>query len=277
MLLPVLLTAGALLLQVDTGMLGGLYAQEFERHPTAQAARDLGMFLRRHGDSAGARNALKEALRLDDASASPQALDDAFELALASPGSEAAPLLTRAAASKDPRLAARALETLGHLRDIFGDKPAAVECYRRALTLQENAATLEALAADLDPAAAVPLLERALALNRALGLRHPQVATTEANLSGALLNAGRTDDAIRLARDAIGIFEEALGPGHPRTASAATILAWALRAKGDTRAALLYYQRALAIDQAAFGSSHPQTQADAKTLDDFQRELSGPP
>ncbi len=267
------LLAALLLLQPDPAMLRTLYQQEFERHPTAQAARDLGLFLRGHGDAAGAHDYLSRALLMDDEAASPEALSDAVELAMVSPASEAAALLQRAAAGKDGALAARAFQTLGHLRDVTGDKPAAVECYRRALALREDAAVLEALAADLEPAQGIPLLERALVINRRkLGPRHPQYATTEASLAGYLLHAGRTAESVRMAREAMAIFEEALGPEHPRTATAATILAWGLRARGDRRGAERLYRRALAIDTAAYGAQHPQSVADAQTLAEFLRE-----
>jgi tetratricopeptide (TPR) repeat protein len=247
-----------LLFQPDVASLRRLYEQEFARHRTAQAARDLGLFLARHGEPAGARDALREALRME-----PGNLADSFELALVSPVDEAGPLLERASASTDTALAARAFDTLGHLRDATGDKAAAAQAYRHALAIQERANTLEALANDVDPAQGIPLLQRALAIDRReLGARHPQTATTEANLAGKLLNAGQTDASIRMAREAMGIFEERLGADHPRVAACAAILAYGLRAKGDRAGAERYYRRAIEIDK---------TISDAQTLADFLR------
>lgn len=257
-----------LLFQPDTASLRRLFEQEFERHRTAQAARDLGLFLARHGDPAGARDALREAMRLD-----PENLDDVFDLALVSPVEEAGPLLERAAASKDTVLSARAFDALGHWRDATGDKTGAAQSYRNALARRESANTLEALALDVEPAEAIPLLQRALAINRReLGARHPQTATTEANLAGKLLNTGQTDAAIPMIREAMAIFEERLGAGHPRVATTSTMLAFAFRAKGDRAGAERYFRRALAIDQAAYGSEHPQTVTDAQTLADFLKK-----
>jgi tetratricopeptide (TPR) repeat protein len=254
-----------LLFQPDTASLRRLFEQEFARHHTAQAARDLGLFLARHGDATGAREALREALRME-----PQNLADSFELALVSPAGEAEPLLQRAAAGRDTVLAARSFAALGHLRDATGDKTGAAEAYRSAIALRESANTFEALANDVDPVEGISLLQRALAMNRReLGARHPQTATTEANLAGMLLNAGQTDASIRLIREAMAIFEERLGVEHPRVAAAATILAFGLRAKGDRAGAERYYRRALAIDGAAYGAAHPQTVSDARTLADF--------
>jgi tetratricopeptide (TPR) repeat protein len=259
---------GVVFYQPDPAMLRQLFEREVQRHPTAQAARDLGLFLARNGDPQGAHNALAQAARLD-----PRSLDIAFDLALVSPAGEAKSLLEKVATSSDAALSARAFETLGHLHDATGDKAAAIENYRHALALTEKANVLEALAADLDPGQSIPLLQRALAINRReLGARHPQTATTEANLAGALLNAGRADEAIRAATEAISIFEQRLGASHPRVATAATILAYSLRAKGDRAGAEKYYRRALAADREAYGDQHPQTQADAQTLADFLNE-----
>lgn len=245
-----------LMLQPDPASLQRLFEQEFERHHTAQAARDLGLFLARHGDARHARNALSEALRME-----PENLEDAFELAMVSDVNEAGPLLERAATSKDTVLAARAFDALGHWRDATGDKAGAAEAYRNALARRESAGALEALANDVEPAQAIPLLQRALALNRReMGARHPQTATTEANLAGKLLNAGQTDIAIRMVREAMAIFEERLGRDHPRVAVCATILAYGLRAKGDRAGAERYYRRAIEIDK---------TVSDAKTLAEF--------
>ena len=66
---------------------------------TVQAARDLGLFLRANGDTAGSRRVLTETVRIDDASlgaSAPQTLEDAAALASVSPPAVAEPLLRRA-------------------------------------------------------------------------------------------------------------------------------------------------------------------------------------
>src|SRR5579863_5668107 len=83
---------------------------------TAQAARDLGLFLRANGDTAGARRALAQSLKIDEASlgaSAPQTLEDAVSLAGVSPPAAAEPLWRRAAESPDPVIAGPALSTLG--------------------------------------------------------------------------------------------------------------------------------------------------------------------
>ena len=72
---------------------------------------------------------------------------------------------------------------------------------------------LNAMAQAVEPTDGIPLLERALAIDRQrLGARHPETASTEANLAGMFLNTGRNDECIRAIRDAMSVFEESLGP-----------------------------------------------------------------
>lgn len=244
---------------------------------TAQAARDLGMFLIRSGESAPAQTALAEALRIDERVFGPsagQTLADAAELAAISSPPQAMPLWQRAAEAPDSAVAVRALMALGHAS---GD----AAFYRRAVARQEAAsgASSEAVAVCLNalaqvegPTEGIPLLQRALAIDRReLGPRHPQTATTEANLAGMLVHAGRYDEALAAAAEALSIFGETLGPGHPRCAIAASILAFALESKGDRARAEKMYRLALAIDEAAYGPQHPQTVNDRRALEEFLR------
>ena len=109
---------------------------------TAQAARDLGLFLRANGDTAAARRALAQALHIDEAAlgnSAAQTLDDAASLASVSPPAAAEPLLRRAGESHDPVVAGQALSTLGGLRKSAGDFAGAVECFHRALAKAEQA------------------------------------------------------------------------------------------------------------------------------------------
>ena len=67
---------------------------------TAQAARDLGLFLSRQNDQPGARLALAEALQIDERSLGATAAQtpaDAADLASVSPPAEAEPLWQRTA------------------------------------------------------------------------------------------------------------------------------------------------------------------------------------
>jgi tetratricopeptide (TPR) repeat protein len=285
----------ALALQPDPAMLRRIFEDALSRREqqlgsadarTAQAARDLGLFLAREGDRPGAQAALAKAVRYDEAVFGPTAgrtLEDVAELAALSAPASAVPLWTRAAAAADDEVAVRALTALGDLRGAAGDRVGAAAFYRRALARQETATgrdsepvsvRLNALAHVVPPVEGIGLLERALVIDRrALGARHPQTASTEANLAGLLVNAGRHDEAVRDAGEALSIFQETLGPDHPRCAITAMMLATALEAKGQTAQAEKLYRMAVAIDERAYGPRHPQTLADMRTLADFLKAI----
>jgi tetratricopeptide (TPR) repeat protein len=252
---------------------------------TAQAARDLGLFLRSQGDASAARNALDEAVGIDEKALGPAAaatLADVAELAGVSAPAQAEALWRRASGSPDAKVAALALAALGQLREAASDPAGAAKLYRRALVQEEVASgrdsapvasRLNALSRVVDLPEAIALLDRAVDISRRhLGARHPETATLELNLAGFLLKAGHADQAARSATNAMSIFEEVLDAGHQRTAAAATILAHALRAKGDATGAERMYRRALAIDEQA-GSQSLRTLNDARTLAGFLREI----
>jgi tetratricopeptide (TPR) repeat protein len=233
---------------------------------TAQAARDLGMFLAREGDAAAARGALAKAVKIDDATlgeTAPQTLADVAEQAAVSKGVEAKALWERAAGAADAAVAVRALIALGS--------------YRKALVRQEAATgetsapvavILNALAQVVEVTEAIPLLQRAVTIDRkTLGARHPETATVEANLAGKLVKAGRYDEALGYGAEALSIFGETLGLGHPRCAVAARILADALVGKGERARAGKMYRMAVQIDEAAYGPKDPRTLDDRKALE----------
>ena len=277
--------------QPDPAMLRRLYEDALARHEiefglqdarTAQAARDLGVFLARQGDTRGAQSALVEAVKIDEAAAGPKAtvtLEDVAELAAVSAPAVAEGFWVRAAEADDAKLAARALAALGDLHAAADDGAGAAGFYRRALAKQEAASgrdsepvsqRLNALSHVVELKEGIAMLERAMGIDRrVLGARHPQTASTEANLAGLLVNAKRNDEAIRLATGAMSVFEETLGPDHPRCAITASILAFALEAKGENTKAEQMYRRAVAIDEQAYGAGHPQTAADRRALVEF--------
>ena len=289
-----LIIAIALAMQPNPAGLRRLYEDGLRRREqqyglsdirTARAARDLGQFLRELGDAGGARKALEETLAIDEKALGPTVaatLADAGELAAVSAPGEAEPLWRRAAESPDAGVAAWALAALGELREAAGDRDGAVPFYRQALAKEEVASgkegarvavRLNALGLALGPETGIPLLTRAVEIDRrAWGERHPETATAETNLSGLLLAAGRTEEAVRLGRAALAGFEATLGGDHPRTAGAASNLADALRAKGDRAGAERLYRRALDIDERAYGPQHPETLNDARNLTEFLQE-----
>jgi tetratricopeptide (TPR) repeat protein len=246
---------------------------------TAQAARDLGLFLQRSGDAASARTALAEAVRIDDVApgkTAPQTLEDVASLAAVSPPAQAEPLLRRAAESTDPAVSGPALSNLANLRKTAGDHAGAVAYLRRALEKAELAdgkdgtivaLILNELAMNVDAKEAIGYLDRALSIDRSkLGERDPETILTEINLSRVLLAAGRVDEAIAMARESLNAAEVVLGTSQPETAAAANALGHALQTKGDRIAAERLYREALSIDRNALGPRDSRTRKDARDL-----------
>ena len=289
--------------QPDPALLGKLYEEALERKRreygaadirTAPAARDLGLFLSKHGAPAAAQKVLTELVRLDETAfgtGATQTLADVAALANVSPARQAEPLWRRAAESSDAKMAARSFAALGQLHEASGDQSGAAAFYRQALAKQESAleqtATLpekaelailisgvaQLLGQLVDPAEGIGVLRRALTIEQSiLGPRHPETATLEANLAGVLLDANAVDESVRLISEAIPILQETLGEDHPRIAISAAILGSGLRAKGDAAGAERNYRRALAVDERAFGARHAQTLNDVRTLAEFLRE-----
>jgi tetratricopeptide (TPR) repeat protein len=254
-----ILAAAAMFLQPSPAMLRQLFEQELVRcraehgesdRLTAQAARDVALFLVRQGATADARGALAEAIRLDEEALGPShplTLADVAELAAVSPREQAERLWMRAGRSSDALVAARALAALGQFRENAGDRAAAARFYRNSLAKEEAASRrdsprvavrLNTLARVVEAEEAIALLERALFINRSkLGPRHHETATIASNLANLLLGAGKWEEAARLSASALSVFEEAFGRESPRVEVPALILAQALRANGKIGAA----------------------------------------
>ncbi|MBL7489029.1 FxSxx-COOH system tetratricopeptide repeat protein, partial [Frankia sp. AgW1.1] len=121
-------------------------------------------------------------------------------------------------------------------------------CDRTATFLQEHA----------QPAEALPLFERALAVTEAVyGPDHPDVSTRLNNLAMALQDLGRAGEALPLLQRALAIDEAVSGPDHPDVSTDLNNLALALRALGRASEALPLLERALAITEAVYGPDHP--------------------
>jgi tetratricopeptide (TPR) repeat protein len=203
------LAAGLLAFQPDTAAIRKLFEDALVHRQqqygdgdarTAQAARDLGLFLCRTGDAALARRAMVNAVHFDEKAlgpSAPQTLEDVATLASVSPPAEAEPLLRRAAESPDPSVAGPALTTLAGLRKQAGDLASAASLLRRAVekadAMEKDGPTvaliLNLLAQVVPPKEALPLLQRALAIDQQkLGPRDPQTIE-DARRLGALQRA----------------------------------------------------------------------------------------
>ncbi|MGD0870466.1 MAG: tetratricopeptide repeat protein [Bryobacteraceae bacterium] len=216
--------------QPDTAMLRRLYEEALGRRQreygsadarTAQAARDLGLFLYSAGDKPGTRRAMADVVRIDEnafGAAAPQTLEDVATLASVSAPAEAEPLLRRAIESPDATVAGPALTSLAELRKATGDRAGAAALFRRALGKAEIvdgkdgptvALVLNMLALVVEPKEGVLLLSRALEIDKAaLGPSHPQTLRDVRKLASFLRETGRTSEARQLEQQ----FKA--GPSH---------------------------------------------------------------
>ncbi|MFF4703499.1 FxSxx-COOH system tetratricopeptide repeat protein [Streptomyces sp. NPDC001297] len=123
-------------------------------------------------------------------------------------------------------------------------------------------------------APAVPLAERALAINEAtLGPDHPDTALRLGNLASTYRDLGRYEEALPLAERALAISEATLGPDHPDTALRLGNLATTYSDLGRYEEALPLKQRALAISEATLGPDHPDTALRLGNLATTYRDL----
>jgi len=180
---------------------------------TAQAARDLGLFLCRSADKPSARRAMVNAVRFDEKALgqkAPQTLEDMATLASISPQPEAEPLFRRVAESPDPTIAGPALTSLAAMRKAAGDSASAAGLLRRAVEKAEEAdgkdsvtvaLVLDLLAQLLPTGEAFPLLQRALTIEeRQLGAQNLQTIEDARKLANMLRAAGQPDEAAKLDR-----------------------------------------------------------------------------
>jgi tetratricopeptide (TPR) repeat protein len=207
--------------QPDTAALRKLYEDALSRRQheygdadahTAQAARDLGLFLCRSGDALSARRAMANAVHFDEKALgpnAPQTLEDVATLASISPRAEAEPLLRRAAESPDPTIAGPALTSLAAIRKAAGDAASAAALLRRAVEKADAAdkdgptvaLILNLLAQVVSQKEAVPLLQRAVSIDRdKLGLQDSRTLQDVRKLAGLLRAVGQGDEAAKLER-----------------------------------------------------------------------------
>ena len=229
-----LIAASALALQLhafqpDPAAMRKLFEQALERREkaygdadarTAQAGRDLGLFLCRSGDVQSARRAMTRAVQLDEKAIganAAQTLEDVATLAGVSPRAEAEPLLRRAAESPDAMVAGPALTSLAEMRKASGDLRSAADLLRRALQKAEAAdgpegvtvlLVLKLLAQVVPPKEAVPVMQRALSIDVAkLGPTDKGTIQDARALAGLLRSTGEMSQAAQVERQ----FKVAVG------------------------------------------------------------------
>lgn len=213
--------AGVLAFQPDVSALRKLFEDALSRRQsefgeadarTAQAARDLGLFLCRSGDAVSARRAMLNAVHFDEKALganAPQTLEDVSTLASVSPRAEAEPLLRRAAESSDPVVAGPALTSLAGMRKQAGDTASAAVLLRRAVEKADAvdkdgptvALVLNLLAQVAPPKEAIAVLQRAVSIDaQTLGPGNPQTIQSVRKLASLLRAGGQVEEAAKLER-----------------------------------------------------------------------------
>lgn len=119
-------------------------------------------------------------------------------------------------------------------------------------------------------ARAEPLLERLLALKRAKGEEHPEVATVLASLALVRQGLGDHEGAEQLSRRVLQIREKTLAPNHYAIASALELLADECAARGKVEEAGRMYRRALSIREQTLGVSHASLRVLRERIVDLQ-------
>ncbi len=119
---------------------------------------------------------------------------------------------------------------------------------------------------------ALRFAERGLEIRRKFGQPHG-IAESLTNIATTLRFQGRTEDALRWAKDSLRMFEQALGPEHPDTAVACAGVGEVLRQMRDFEEGWKYISRALAIRRANYGMMHPTTAASLHNVGLVLQEL----
>ena len=211
------------------------------------------------GDSAGALESLRRAVALRDAANAPAHSKAAsyhnLAVALAASGATAEALsrsqkahqLAQSLTGPDAlRHQAMSHTRLAAVLQGTGDRTGAVESYRTALTLYQQLAAADPVAArpkrelsfalevlaDLEsPSSAAPLHQRSLQLRRELAAADPQSLQARRDLAYALLKQGSSDDAIESFRQL-----SAIDPANP-IARRDLALAWERQGNAQLQAA----------------------------------------
>ncbi len=175
----------------------------------------------------------------------------------------------------------KTLHGLGTLLEQQGRYADADRILRQALKLQRKlhpgpdgdiAITLKDLArvmaAGGDLNGAIPVMRKALAMQRTLrGTEpHPDLAEAMNDMALLLEEHGDYDGAEKLFREAIAMKRRLYGDKHPEIAAGLNNLAAVLQDKGELAAAESAYRQALAMQRELLGEVHPDT---ANTLNNL--------
>ncbi|MFF2184917.1 FxSxx-COOH system tetratricopeptide repeat protein [Streptomyces sp. NPDC058155] len=163
----------------------------------------------------------------------------------------------------DPDARPRWHELLPHVLAVTKDDPPA-ECAAQTAVLLRLAA--EFLVQIGDHGVALPLCERALALDEALGGRDAEIGFDLIVLAQIHRDLGAPRTARPLVERALLLHESCLPAESPAIATDLATLARTLCLLGEYEAALPLAERALRIDEAAYGPDNPYVSFDLIAL-----------
>ncbi|MBV9726974.1 MAG: tetratricopeptide repeat protein [Gammaproteobacteria bacterium] len=168
---------------------------------------------------------------------------------------------------------ANSLAGLGTLLDLEGRYPDAERTLREALELQQTlygaddagvARTMKDLARTItrggNPGAAIPLMQRALAIQRELrgNEPHPDLAEVLNDMGYVYDEYGDLENAEKYYREALAMYRRLLGEKHPYVATELENVALTVQSEGDLASAEALLQQSLEIHRGLQGEAHPE-------------------
>ena len=165
------------------------------------------------------------------------------------------------------------LAGLGTLLDLEGRYTDAEKTLRAALNLRQAlygtkdpdvARTLKDLARTItrggNPGAAIPLMQRALAVQRDLrgNEPHPDLAEVLNDMGYVYDENGDLDNAEKFYRESLAMYRRLLGEKHPYVATELENVALTAQSKGDFASAEALLRQSLEIHRDLQGESHPE-------------------
>jgi tetratricopeptide (TPR) repeat protein len=212
----------------------------------SDSLRHLGVVLTRQAQFDAAEPVYREAIRLE----SSRPKDPTARAQLASSLYGYGVLLARQGRYADAQKTLR--EALARQQALYGAVNPDV-----ARTLKELA---QAVADGGDLKAALPLMQSAVAMQRALrgNELHPDLAEAINNLALLHQLMGDYDESEKFYLESMAMKRRLYGDTHPEIANALENLASAKQDKGDLAGAEPLYQQALAMWRALLGDTHPE-------------------
>ncbi|GHG91784.1 FxSxx-COOH system tetratricopeptide repeat protein [Streptomyces lanatus] len=171
----------------------------------------------------------------------------------------------------DPDARSRWQELLPHALAVTKAEPPPAECAAQTATLLRLAS--EFLLSIGDHTVALPLCERALAIDESLEQRDAEVAFDLIMLAQIHRDRGAPERARPLAERALTLHESCLPSDSPAIATDLATLARIRHVLGDHEAAVPLAERALRIDEAAYGPDDPYVSFDLIALASVHLDL----